>query len=181
MAKTVYLLRHAKSDWGNPTVGDHDRVLNERGIEAAELMGEMIERENFIPDIILCSSAARTQETLDRVLSKLTGKPPVVYEKGLYLASPALMLNFLNNIPDAYRSAMIIAHNPGTEELATALTAFGSPTARVTLASKYPTASLAVISAEIDKWANLKTDCNRLNAFIRPKYIEQDLQAAVFS
>ncbi|MCW9033432.1 MAG: histidine phosphatase family protein [Alphaproteobacteria bacterium] len=181
MTKTIYLLRHAKSDWGNPALGDHDRVLNGRGVEAANLMGEMIEKEKFIPDVILCSSAARTRETLDLVQAKLSKQPPVFFDEALYLASPALMLNFFHNLSDEFNSAMMIAHNPGTEELATALTAFGSPVARMSLANKYPTAALSIIFAEINNWADLKTDCNRLAAFIRPKYIEQDLLTGMFS
>ena len=32
--KTLYLLRHAKSDWSDPGLDDFDRPLNERGHKA---------------------------------------------------------------------------------------------------------------------------------------------------
>jgi phosphohistidine phosphatase len=63
--KTLYLLRHAKSDWNNAFDGDHDRPLAPRGIEAAERVGRVLAAAGEIPDRILTSSAVRARTTVE--------------------------------------------------------------------------------------------------------------------
>ena len=57
--KTIFLIRHAKSSWGNEQVPDHDRILNERGLRDAPLMGEKLKSLYMEPDKIICSTAQR--------------------------------------------------------------------------------------------------------------------------
>jgi phosphohistidine phosphatase len=64
---TLYLLRHAKSSWGDPELPDHDRPLAPRGERAAALIGEHLRSAGIAPALVLCSSAVRARETLDRV------------------------------------------------------------------------------------------------------------------
>ena len=75
--KTLLLLRHAKSDWGNPSQGDFDRPLSARGREAAPLMGAYLAQQGLRPDLVLCSAAARARQTCDLVLRALGGDIPV--------------------------------------------------------------------------------------------------------
>ncbi len=82
------LLRHAKSSWGAPTLSDHERPLSPRGERAAAAMGMYLARSEPAPDVILCSSARRTRETLDTVRARLSGAPRVSVEDALYGASP---------------------------------------------------------------------------------------------
>ena len=64
MTRRVHLLRHAKSSWDNPTVGDHERPLAPRGVKASARMARWIEENDVQPELVLCSSALRAQETL---------------------------------------------------------------------------------------------------------------------
>lgn len=65
------LLRHAKSSWDQPQLDDFDRPLNERGRRAAPIMGHMLASLKFAPDVVLCSPAKRTRETLEAVASDI--------------------------------------------------------------------------------------------------------------
>ncbi len=61
--KTVLLLRHAKSDWGNPGLADFDRPLAKRGLKDAPRMGHVLTDFNVVPDKILASPARRAKQT----------------------------------------------------------------------------------------------------------------------
>jgi phosphohistidine phosphatase len=79
----LLLLRHAKSSWDDPSLADHERPLAPRGHRAAESMAEHLRSSVPHPDLVLCSSALRTRETLDR-MSKAFGDAEVVVDDGLY-------------------------------------------------------------------------------------------------
>ena len=61
--KTLLLLRHAKSSWKHPELADHDRPLNKRGKRTAPRVSALLQDEDLIPDLILCSSAVRAHTT----------------------------------------------------------------------------------------------------------------------
>jgi phosphohistidine phosphatase len=71
--KQLFLLRHAKSSWDDAELVDHDRPLAPRGRRAAKLIAEHLGREGVTPALVLCSSARRTRETLER--RSATGYP----------------------------------------------------------------------------------------------------------
>ena len=170
--KTLYLLRHAKSSWSDASLGDHDRPLNSRGYHAAPLMGAFLREGGHTPDFVLCSTAARTRQTLAAVLEELDVEPAIDWDGDLYLAGPQEMLDLLRAVPDTVESVLMVAHNPGTAILADALCAQGEATALALMRTKYPTAGLAIIDLEVDRWEETRSDCGRLVSFTRPRDLE---------
>src|SRR5437868_8884110 len=73
MVRHLYLMRHAKSSWDDPGVDDHDRPLAPRGKQAMKLMARRLRKEGVHPDLVLCSSAKRARQTLERILPSLGG------------------------------------------------------------------------------------------------------------
>jgi phosphohistidine phosphatase SixA len=67
MGKTLYLLRHAKSSWQDPTLADHDRPLASRGRRASSVIADHLRRQQITPTLVLCSSSTRTRETLETI------------------------------------------------------------------------------------------------------------------
>jgi phosphohistidine phosphatase len=65
--KRLYLLRHAKSSWKDTSLPDHDRPLAGRGRRAAKAIARHMREQGIEPDLVLCSSARRARETLDRM------------------------------------------------------------------------------------------------------------------
>ena len=166
---TLSLLRHAKSSWANAHLDDFDRPLNGRGEDAAPRMGAFMARRRIAPDLILCSPAVRTRQTLDLVLPHLSDPPKVVYEDALYLASPAALLQRIRKVPAKARHTMLIGHDPGLHVLAQELAGTGEREDLYALAHKFPTAALAVIGFAVREWAKVRRGAGRLELFVAPK------------
>lgn len=168
--KTLLLLRHAKSAWSDPRLDDHDRPLNGRGERAAKAMADHIVRKGPRPDLILCSTAMRTRQTLAPLLKRLEGPaPPIALENGLYLASEDALLGRLQAVADDVPTVLLIGHNDGIGQLAADLAGDGPPEALASLRAKYPTGTLAVLRAPNGPWTDLKPGSAKLLEFVRPR------------
>jgi phosphohistidine phosphatase len=172
----VTLLRHAKSSWDDPELTDFDRPLNHRGVNAARLMAEVIERNDIAPDLICCSSARRTRETLAHLLPRLTApgrhEPEVVYDDALYLANASALLDTLRGLPRTCRHVMLIGHNPGLHALALDLIGAGVQADVAAIARKFPTAALAALAFDAQEWRRLQIGSGKLVLFATPRSVE---------
>jgi phosphohistidine phosphatase len=143
--RRLLLLRHAKSSWDDPTLDDHERPLAPRGLKATKRLSRWIEAYGVAPDLVLCSTATRAQETLARVAASL-GSPPVHVEDRLYHASVEGLLARIGLVGNEIETLLVVGHNPGLEELCSVLT--GSP-------ATMPTGALATLVGEVERWADL--------------------------
>src|SRR6476646_10267620 len=103
----LWLLRHAKSSWEEPELDDRDRPLAPRGERSADRMSDYVRAEGIRPDVVLCSSALRTRQTLARVLPGLGPELEIHSGPGLYTLDAASLLERVHAIPDRV-SAMLI-------------------------------------------------------------------------
>ncbi len=170
---TLFLMRHAKSDWGDLDLDDYDRALSPRGIKAAPVMGKALSKLGLKPDLILCSGAVRTRATLALLLPEFGVPPPQIrHADQLYLAMPATMLDVLAKSSKGSASVMILAHNPGTHALALSLTGSGDKRAIADLASKFPTAAAAVLKFDAKDWRDVRAGSGELTYFLTPRGLE---------
>jgi len=167
--RTLSLFRHAKSSWANPSHKDFERPLNGRGEKAAPRMGAFMARHDIAPDLILCSAAVRTRQTLDLVLPHLAGSPRVIYEDALYLAGAPALLTRIRKLGAKVRHAMLVGHDPGLHVLAQELAGSGDGDDLEALAAKFPTAGLAVIAFAGTTWPKVTRGAGRLEVFMTPK------------
>ncbi|WP_158044556.1 SixA phosphatase family protein [Skermanella pratensis] len=170
--KTLYLLRHAKSAWNDPSIDDHDRPLAPRGARAATLIGRHLRAEGLRPDVILCSTARRAVDTLALVTAQLgTDRPqvPAQHEHGLYLSGEAALLDRLRRLPDDAATVLLVAHNPDLHNLAQDLAGDGDQADLRSLAAKFPTAALAVLTFPRDSWGDIGSRAGTLSRLILPK------------
>lgn len=167
----LLLLRHAKSDWDDPTLSDHDRPLAARGRLAAPKMARHIARTSVLPDLVLCSTAVRARQTLDLVRPALPAGPRL-YEPELYTFEAGPLLARLQQCPPEAKTVMLVGHNPALEDLALRLCSSqregkkDHPLHR--LRHKFPTAALATVALPCG-WAELSDGVGRLLDFVRPK------------
>ena len=166
---TLSLLRHAKSSWKNPTLPDRERPLAARGITDAPLMGRAITERGIDPELVLCSSAWRTVDTLSLVLPELKVEPSVVYEDALYHASAAEMLHRLRDVQPGANRVMMVGHNTDIQRLALDLIGSGPKHMRNHLMEKYPTAGLVVINFTAGLWSSVDINSGALNQFLVPR------------
>jgi phosphohistidine phosphatase len=165
--RILFLLRHAKSSWDEPGIEDHERPLAPRGRRAAGLLADHMRSAEIEPELVLCSSARRTRETLEGV-----GPPGEwLIESDLYAASPGTVLARLQRLPDDVRSAMVIGHNPTMQVLVLRLVAAGSGADLSEVQRKYPTGALATLTFE-GGWNELAPGRARLEAYVRPRQLE---------
>lgn len=120
--RRLLLMRHAKSDWDDPQLKDHDRPLNARGRRGADVMAHWIESHGGgVPDLVLCSSATRTRETLDRMLAHWSSATDVRHFESLYHADPEAILRCVRCDGGEALRVLVVGHNPGMEMLAAKL------------------------------------------------------------
>jgi phosphohistidine phosphatase len=165
--RTLYLLRHAKSNWDDPALADHERPLAPRGRRDAKRIAEHLRGLGLEPELVLCSSAVRTRETLE-LLRPAVGNAELVVENGLYGASSDELLVRIRHVPESVSSVMLIGHNPGLHELGVALVAAGDELER--LVEKFPTAALATL-ALAKTWRRLAPADATLDSYVIPKQL----------
>lgn len=136
----LVLVRHAKSDWGNPALSDHDRPLNERGMRDAPRMASRLAASGIRPDIIRSSSAVRARTTAEAFGAVLGVAVDIAPE--LYASSPRTLLS--RAADSGATTVMLVAHDPGMSELAEELSGGGI--------DHMPTCAVATFTWETDDW-----------------------------
>ncbi|MDJ0947826.1 MAG: histidine phosphatase family protein [Alphaproteobacteria bacterium] len=167
--KTLYLLRHAKSAWDDPTLNDFDRPLAPRGRKAAPRMGKFMRSQGLLPDLVLCSSAERARQTWSAVAAELDDKIPVEHAKELYMADASGLIDQLRSVEDQVDRVLMVGHNPGMERCARALVGTGDKDTADKMAAKFPTAALAVIEFDVKRWRDVRGGSGRLTRFVLPR------------
>jgi phosphohistidine phosphatase len=171
--KTLFLLRHAKSDYP-PGVRDFDRPLNPRGRAAAARMGEELRRLGLAADHILASPAARVTETLALVSDGYGGRMPVDFREELYLATPETLLALVAATDDEHDGLLVVGHNPGLQQLALQLGSTGP--CHDAIRAKYPTGGLTEIALPVERWSEIE-EPGPIVRFLRPRDLEGGSEA----
>jgi phosphohistidine phosphatase len=171
---TLTLLRHAKSSWDDPELGDFDRPLAPRGETAAPRIGAAMVAAKLKPDLVVCSSALRTRQTLALVMVEFA-KPmrDIVYEDDIYLATASSLLTRLRTVKRQATHIMLVGHNPGLHALALELVGDGRRKQIVAMARKFPTGGLAVIDFEdAESWTDVRAAGGALRLFVTPRALD---------
>jgi phosphohistidine phosphatase len=174
--KRLGLFRHAKSDWQDPRARDFDRPLNRRGRQGAALMGQHIHDSGFTWERTISSPAIRCAETIE-LACQAVGQPVAVnWDRRIYLASSATLLDLLREQEGDPASILMVGHNPGLEDLIFDLVPDdGTSPLRDVVEVKFPTAAYAVLEFDIAHWAELKERTARLVHLTRPRDLDPAL------
>lgn len=143
MARQLIVMRHAKSDWANHHLSDHDRPLNERGLRNAAMMGKHFVDNRISPAVVIASTAVRVRETLALMLAEWPYEPEVFFEQSLYLASVETLGSHVRGLHDDWAAVLIVGHNPGLSEFV------GQLAGRQL---EMPTAAVAVLTSKEESW-----------------------------
>ena len=164
----LLLLRHAKSSWDQPDLADHDRPLAPHGRRAAIALGEHLRGLAEPPELVVCSSAARTVETLQLIRPELPASTSVSVDAALYDADTDELLRRVRQLPATVTCAMLIGHNPGIGDLAVLLAGRGDRTVRAAMAAKFPTAALARLAFD-RPWSDVDPGAATLEEYWTPR------------
>jgi phosphohistidine phosphatase len=173
--KTLTLLRHAKSGWDDPVSRDFDRPLNPKGRRAAALMGRHLRSLGVAFDHVVASPAVRVEETLDGLESGYGQTLAPCWDRRIYLASAATLLDVVHDLPATVDRVLLVGHNPGLEDLLLMLVPEGADGLRGLVEQKYPTATIAEMDLGVDAWDNARADAATLTRFVRPRDLDPTL------
>jgi len=158
--KTLFLARHAKSDWNQAGYSDFDRPLNSRGEIDAPVMASFLQK-NYSIDLITSSDAARALATATEYQKILTPDKNINQQHSLYNAAYFDINDVVKQLSDSYSAAMIVGHNPGMSDLVNFY-------CKNTI-DDMPTCSVAVIQFAVSSWNEIQKATGELLAFEFPK------------
>jgi phosphohistidine phosphatase len=162
MSKLLYLVRHAKSSWSDPSLSDRDRPLNKRGRRSAPDMGRRLAAQDHLPELIISSPAKRAFSTARKIAKELGyDQSEIMKDESLYFSGTGGMLEFLENLDDGYQKVMIVGHNPAMTTLLNILS--GSSI------DNMPTCAVAVIDYPMASWSELRSIEGQLLVYDFPK------------
>lgn len=158
--KTLYLLRHAESGWKDRRLQDFERTLNDRGREAAPLVGLFLRERKLRVDLIISSPAERARQTAALVKESAGLSAELLFDGRIYEADSARLLEVVTRAGEPAEALMLVGHNPGMEGLLRLLT--GEERQMLT-------ATLACVALEAEKWAQVREGAGRLEWLARPE------------
>lgn len=145
--KTLLLVRHAKSDWGNLSLSDFDRPLNERGLRDAPRMAQHLIEKGIAIDAFIASPAKRAKKTAQIFAQAYQrDKDSIIYHTALYLAPPTVFFDLISETDNQYHSIAVFSHNNGLTDFANLLTS--------TRIDELPTCGVFAISVATDNWSD---------------------------
>lgn len=174
--KILGLFRHAKSDWNDAVARDFDRPLNGRGRKGAAAVGKHIGEHGIRWARVLASPAVRVTQTIEIAAEASQTKPPVIWDRRIYLASSANLMDLLRELEGDPKAILMVGHNPGLEDLIFDLVPDdGSSPLRDVVEEKFPTAAYAVLELDIQSWNQIGDGCGRLVHLVRPRDLDPKL------
>lgn len=160
--KKLYIIRHAKSSWSDPSLRDFDRPLNKRGMRDAPFMAQLMVGKGIQPDQIVSSPANRAITTAGYFAeAQNISRGDIVVKHEIYEAYPEVLLSMVRRFDKDLNTVFIFGHNPGFTYLANTFEGDYIP--------NLPTCGVVEISANIEDWAALSEDNGKITGFYFPK------------
>ena len=160
--KTLILVRHAKSSWGDFTLPDFDRPLNERGKHDAPMMAKRLLEKGVKIDALVSSPAKRAKRTAQAFADVLgKNKDQIIFFEKLYMAGGEDFFNVIDQLDESIKNAAIFSHNPGITVFANML--------QVAVIDEMPTCSIFAITTSAEKWSDFRKAKKELWFFDFPK------------
>ena len=166
MAKTLHLLRHAKSSWSDKGLDDEARPLNKRGKQSCELMAGVLSKQNCSPDCVLVSPAKRAKSTIKRIAQQ---SPKVcsewIVDDRLYTFEVQDLIAFIQGLGNDVDDVMLVGHNPGFTDLVNELCAANL--------DNLPTCGYVQMRLDIGSWSSVGSQCGKVTDQLFPKMFEE--------
>jgi phosphohistidine phosphatase len=164
--KTLYLVRHAKSEKDFKNVQDYDRPLTERGIHDANMIAELLSSKSDIPDLIITSPANRAISTA-LIFGKEFNMAPnkFILDDSIYEAMEKDIVNIIENTSDKYGKIMLFGHNPAFTEVCNH---YITPSIE-----NMPTSAVMRIDFDINSWKETAGRKGKLVYLETPKQVHQ--------
>ena len=167
--KSLYILRHGKSDWHADFAADHDRPLAPRGQSAARAMGVFLSRLRQAPDLVISSTAVRAHDTARLAAEAGDWSCTLETDRQLYEGDTGLILQLVQQQDDSQESLLLAGHEPTSSEMIVKLIGGGLV--------RMPTAAMARIDFLVESWAEIRFGNGMLVWLVTPKMLKKVLEA----
>lgn len=165
--KQLTLMRHAKSSWHHEDLTDFERPLNDRGRQAAPLMGSYLRQQFGGFDCIVSSPATRAITTARMVCQALgQDNNEILVIPALYLAEPDTLLDVIRALDAEHSTALLVGHNPGISHTGFRLT-------DLERRKELPTAAALTLELPVNAWRQARFGCARLIDLQTPKRLKR--------
>ena len=162
--RTLVLVRHAKAQQSGYDA-DHERELTPRGHRDAAAAGRWLREQGIGVDEVLCSTAARAQQTCEGMWAAGCSEADVHHEHRIYNASADRLLEVAREADADANVVMMVGHAPGIPVLASLLAdGEGSERAHELMSEGFPTAGVAILRFS-GHWSDLAAGVARLDRF----------------
>ena len=162
MSKHLLLIRHAKSDWGDFSLADFDRPLNERGKKDAPAMAQRLLDKKIQIDAFISSPAKRAKKTAGYFAETYQAdKNDILFYPELYAAPEQVFYDVIAKTKNKFDSIALFSHNPGITDFANQLT-----DVRI---DNIPTCGIFVVTIDCKSWADFKHAKKEFVFFDYPK------------
>jgi len=159
--KTLYLIKHAKSNWSIPDTRDFERPISRKGKKDIKTIGSYLSLRGVVPDIILSSCSLRAQESADLLGEKIGFSGKKEYLQELYMSTAEELKDIVMAQDDSIESIFIVAHNPQLSELINMISAEHF--------SKIPSMGVVALKFDINEWSEIQNKHAEVDFFIFPK------------
>ncbi|RUM66095.1 MAG: histidine phosphatase family protein [Sulfurospirillum sp.] len=156
--RELFLVRHAKSSWDDPSLSDFDRPLNDRGLNDAKLIAKELKNRLVKPQIILSSPANRAKSTAI-IVAQTLGVENIEFKESIYESSDFNLMMIIKELDESIKSAMIVGHNPALTMLVNKISSFSLDNLK----------TCGVVALTLDSWQDLSPYQAGLNFYIYPK------------
>ncbi|MCB0733868.1 MAG: histidine phosphatase family protein [Flavobacteriales bacterium] len=161
--KKLLVVRHCKSDWDNPGLPDHDRPLNQRGLNDLPKIASRLTELQPTVEKVFHSTAKRAADTARYIHQNWNPGIPISDKSVLYTFSAHELRYFISTLPDELSAVMIVSHNPGLTDLINDLT-------RIRL-DNLPTGGFCMMEFDVDSWSKIRDRSAEVDFLEYPKMI----------
>ncbi len=160
MIKKVYLIRHSYAENAGMTK-DMNRALTHQGQTTVRALGRYLSKQDFSPDIILCSPAVRTRETAQNLIEELEISESILtFKDKIYNASVRELLSAVNELDETNKRVAMISHNP-------AISYFGEFLTGEDIGGMEP-CSMVNIELNQIKWSEVSQGVGNFISYVHP-------------
>jgi len=146
--KTIYLIRHAKSSWENPTLTDENRPILPKGIKRTKKIADYLYDNKHFPELIISSHAKRALETAIIIAKKLKyPENKIIISEKIYHNGIDGYFDTTFSVSEIYESVMIFGHNPTISNFSNYFIK--------KLEDYIPTSGLVILQFDTDKWSEI--------------------------
>lgn len=176
MLRKIILVRHAHAEIEQFGLNDRNRVLTHQGISEIHNIFDEIHSHFSNLQMVLCSNAKRTRQTLDGLKLNVDDLDACLFEDDLYHCTSEILSSKLQTLDDSIKTVMIIAHNPGVSDFIHNIMSKGNP---VHPMKAFPTCGVVILECDISQWITFDRSMCVITDTIHPKSNFSDADAPI--